>query len=78
MSVQAGWVWSAAAPKNCPTLRRAISANSARRSKDETWPVGPTARSSEQLRAPEPAPASTTRAPGKMSAIATICAASLG
>ena len=40
--------------------------------------VGPTARSSEQVSAPDPTPASTTRAPGKMSAIATIWAASLG
>ena len=78
MRVQAGWVSPSGAPKNWPTLRRAMSANSSRRSKDETWPVGPTARSSEQLSAPEPAPASTTRAPGKMSAIATIWAASLG
>lgn len=28
--------------------------------------------------APEPTPASTTRAPGKMSAMATICPASFG
>ncbi len=64
--------------KNWVTLRRATSANSSRRSYDDTCPVGPTARRSEQVSAPDPAPASTTRAPGKMSAIATIWAASLG
>ena len=40
--------------------------------------IGPTARSNEQVSAPEPTPASTTSAPGKMSASATIWAASLG
>ena len=56
-------------PKNWSTLRRATSANSSRRSYDDTRPCGPTARSSEQVRAPEPTPASTTWAPGKMSAM---------
>ena len=59
-------------------VARATSANSSRRSYDDTRPCGPTARSSEQVSAPEPTPASTTWAPGKMSAIATIWAASLG
>ena len=67
-----------AAEELVDVLRRATSANSWRRSYDDTRPAGPTARSSEQVSAPEPTPASTTRAPGKMSAIATIWAASLG
>ena len=78
MSVHAGWLVPSGAEKNWSTLRRATSANSSRRSYDDTRPCGPTARSSEQVSAPEPTPASTTRAPGKMSAIATIWAASLG
>ena len=41
-------------------------------------PCSPTARSSQQVSAPEPAPASSTRAPGNTSANATIWAASLG
>jgi hypothetical protein len=60
------------------TLRRAISAKSARCSKENTWPVDPTARSSQQLNAPDPAPASSTFAPGNTSPIVTICAASFG
>ena len=56
-------------PKNWVTLARATSANSSRRSYDDTRPCGPTARSSEQVSAPDPTPASTTRAPGKMSAM---------
>ena len=44
---------------------RATSANSWRRSYDETRPCGPTARSSEQVSAPEPTPASTTGRPGR-------------
>ena len=67
-----------APPKNCSTLRRAISAKSGLRSNETRVPCSPTARSSQQLRAPEPAPASSTRAPGNTSANATICAASLG
>ena len=39
---------------------RATSANSSRRSYDDTRPCGPTARSSEQVSAPDPTPASTT------------------
>ena len=61
VSRQAGW----SPPKNWVTLRRATSANSSRRSYDDTRPRGPTARSSEQVSAPEPTPASTTRAPGE-------------
>ena len=38
----------------------------------------PTARSRYRVSAPDPAPASTTRAPGKMSAIVTMWAASFG
>ena len=52
-------------PKNWVTLRRATSANSSRRSYDDTRPWGPTARSSEQVSAPEPTPASTTSRPGE-------------
>ena len=74
VSDHAGW----SPPKNCVTFRRATSANSSRRSYDDTRPCGPTARSSEQVSAPEPTPASTTSAPGKTSTIAMICAASLG
>ena len=63
VSCQAGWESPSAAPKNWLTLRRATSANSSRRSYDDTRPCGPTARSSEQVRAPEPTPASTTSRP---------------
>ena len=56
-------------PKNRSTLRWATSANSGRRSRTSTRPPSPTARSSEQVSAPDPAPASTTRAPGYMSAM---------
>ena len=55
-----------------------MSANSSRRSYDVTGPSGPTARSRLQVSAPDPTPASTTCAPGKMSAIVTIWAASFG
>ncbi len=65
-------------PNMVSMFPRAISANSSRRSNERTWPSSPTARSSEMVRAPEPTPASTTRAPGKMSAMATICPASFG
>ena len=65
-------------PKNVSTFARAMSAKSARRSNECTSPWSPTARSRDMVSAPEPTPASTTRAPGKMSAIATICPASLG
>ena len=41
-------------------------------------PAGPTACSSEQVSAPDPAPASSTRAPGKTSPHIRICAASFG
>jgi hypothetical protein len=61
-----------APPKNCSTLRRAISAKSGLRSNETRVPCSPTARSSQQLSAPEPAPASSTRAPGNTSANATI------
>src|SRR5690606_23157876 len=71
---QAGW----SAPNQVRAFALAISAKSARRSTDSRRPVGPTAWSSDMLSAPDPTPASTTRAPGKMSASATICAASLG
>ncbi len=74
MRFHAGW----SPPKNWVTFLRATSANSSRSSYDDTRPSGPTARSSEHVRAPDPTPASTTCAPGKMSAIAMICAESLG
>ena len=49
---------------------RAISAKSAPALvRDQTCRCSPTARSRQQDSAPEPAPASTTRAPGKMSAM---------
>ena len=70
----AGW----GPPNMVSTLPRAMSANSARRSKECSRPSSPTARSREMDSAPEPTPASTTRAPGKMSAIVTIWPASLG
>ncbi|CAM5310771.1 hypothetical protein STENM223S_00253 [Streptomyces tendae] len=41
-------------------------------------PWSPMARSRKLLSEPEPTPASTTRAPGKMSAKARICPASFG
>lgn len=65
-------------PKKALTLPWAIPAKSARRSKEINSPSSPTARSSDIDSAPEPTPASTTRAPGWMSPIATICPASLG
>src|SRR5262249_21366352 len=55
-SVQAG----GDPPNTAATLRRAISAKSARSSYEYTRPAGPAARSSEQVRAPDPAPASRT------------------
>ena len=67
-----------AARRKTLDIARAISAKSDLRSYDDEQPASPTARSSQQDSAPEPAPASTTRAPAKMSAEATICAASLG
>jgi hypothetical protein len=65
-------------PKKVSTLARATSANSSRRSKETSRPAGPIVRSSHIDSAPEPTPASTTVAPGKMSAEARICAASFG
>jgi hypothetical protein len=65
-------------PKKVWTFTRAMSAKSPRRSKECSTPRSPTARSNDIVSAPDPTPASTTRAPGKMSAIATICPASLG
>ena len=56
------------APRKLATLPRATSANSSRRSKESSRPSGPIARSSQSESAPEPTPASTTVAPGKMSA----------
>jgi hypothetical protein len=55
-----------------------MSANSARRSNDTSRPSGPIARSSQSESAPDPTPASTTTAPGKMSAWPMIWAASFG
>jgi hypothetical protein len=72
--LQAGW----GAPKKRSTFLRAISAKSARRSYDDSRPPSPTARSRLIDSAPEPTPASTTWAPGKMSAIWTTWPASLG
>src|SRR6516165_10125405 len=57
-----------ASPKYRSTFPRAIAAKSGRRSKETSVPAGPIARSSQQDSAPDPAPASSTRAPGKMSA----------
>src|SRR6201986_754424 len=67
-------------PKYFSTFAAAIAAKSGRRSNDTSRPDGPapTARSSQQDSAPDPAPASSTRAPGKMSAQARICAAAFG
>jgi hypothetical protein len=67
VTVHAGW----SAPKNARALAWAMVAKSARRSKDSSRP-SPTARSRDIDNAPEPTPASTTTAPGKMSAIVTI------
>ena len=74
MSFQAG----CGPPKNDSTLLRAMSAKSWRRSYDDTCPSSPTARSSDMVSAPDPTPASTTRAPGKMSAMCTTWPASFG
>ena len=52
------------APKNASTFARAIAAKSSRRSTECSTPPSPTARSRLMLSAPEPTPASTTRAPG--------------
>ena len=65
-------------PKNSVTFRRATAAKSSRSSQETTWPVSSDRRSSAQVSAPEPAPASNTRAPGKMSPMVTIWAASFG
>ncbi len=65
-------------PKNARTFPWAIPAKSARRSNEMSSPSVPTARNSDIDSAPDPTPASTTRAPGWMSPIATICPASLG
>ena len=54
--------------KKFSTLRRAIAAKSSRRSNEISRPASVTARSRLQVSAPDPAPASSTRAPGKMSA----------
>ena len=59
-------------------MRRATAAWSSRTSKDVTRPAWPTARSSPQVSAPEPAPASTTWRPGKTSAATRTAAMSLG
>src|SRR5215469_10445967 len=59
---------SGVSPKYFSTFAAAIAAKSGRRSNDTSRPDGPVARSSQQDSAPEPAPASSTRAPGKMSA----------
>ena len=74
VTVQAG----CGPPKKARTLPWAMSAKSSRRSNECSIPWSPTARSRDMLSAPEPTPASTTRAPGKMSAMATIWPASLG
>ena len=74
MTVQAG----CGPPKKRSTLARAIVAKSSRRSKEDSRPVSPTARSSDIDSAPEPTPASTTCAPGKTSAIWTTWPASFG
>ena len=46
------------------TLRTTLSAKSSRISYDPSVPSGPIARSRYAVRLPEPAPATTTRAPG--------------
>ena len=51
-------------PKNPSTLPRAIAAKSSRRSMECSEPPSPTARSSDMVSAPDPTPASITRAPG--------------
>src|SRR5659263_620474 len=50
--------------KKLSTLARAIPAKSSRRSIECRWPPSSTARSRDMVRAPDPTPASTTRAPG--------------
>ena len=74
MSVQ----FAGAAPRKLTTLPVATRANSSRRSNEINRPVSPTARSNQRDSAPEPTPASTTVAPGKMSPRARIWAASFG
>ncbi len=61
-----------------PRSPRRSRRSPSRRSYEISRPVGPIARSREMVRAPEPTPASITRAPGKTSAPPTIWAASLG
>ena len=70
--------FSGRAPRKLTTLPAATWANSSRRSKEMSRPVWPMARSSHSDSAPEPTPASTTVAPGKMSAAPRIWAASFG
>ncbi len=70
--------FSGTLPEKATTLPVAISANSSRRSKEKRAPSEPTPLSRCSDRAPDPTPASTTRAPGKMSASERICAASFG
>ena len=73
-SSQAGW-WP---PNQESTLEAAIRAKSGRRSMDSRYPPSPMADSRLMVSAPEPTPASRTRAPGKMSPMATTWPESLG
>ena len=65
-------------PKNVSMLATAWAWCSSRRSYDTTCPSVPAARQSAIVSAPEPVPASTTRAPGKTSAEVTIGPRSFG
>ena len=60
------------------SLLRAVGDRGEVLSYERTWPVGPTARRRLQVSAPDPAPASSTRAPGKTSPHMRICAESFG
>ncbi|SIJ33014.1 Uncharacterised protein [Mycobacteroides abscessus subsp. abscessus] len=64
--------------KKSAMLPAAISANSSLSSNEWTRPSGPTARSRAIDRAPEPTPASTTVAPGRMSPRVTMRPESFG
>ena len=57
-------VWCGVSPMAARMLSSARATCSGRVSYETTWPVGPTARSSAVVSAPDPSPASSTRAPG--------------
>lgn len=70
--------FSGSPSKKSAMFPAAIVANSSRSSNECTDPVAPTARSSAIDRAPDPTPASTTVAPGKISPRVTMSPESFG